>query len=349
MNFAEYLWELLSRPYRPGSELKKWLEAYGVSLDELKDAVFRLRRAWVVGTAEGHALDAHGGDRGMPRLAGEADDSYRRRLEAAYHVYAMGGTMPGMKEALRAMGYPNAVVHELFKDGETGPRRNGQYFYNGSVQHRGGVRWAEFSVKTQVEEGRSFTRQDAVALRGTVARMKPAHTMLAAIVILAALDDYLAMQDAVAHRIAAALGEQLGSYGVHDGFRRDGTRIYGGTFMFDRMAVSVAARPGFAEFSGGRPYGGVIRHSGGGPRWRHTGAMLRVPRVRYDGRQVHSGVSRIWAQNRYGDKLLARTGMIRYSGGFMAHDGRVRRDEGISDGVDIVVRRRGAPIEKWVA
>ena len=127
MTFGEYLWGLLTSALRRSADgdLRKWVDAWGAQLDLAKAAIFKLRRSWLIATAQGQALDVIGQGRKLPRYPGETDDDYRLRLSAAWEIYRRGGTIPGMPEALRLIGYPEADIYELYKDGPVSPFHNG--------------------------------------------------------------------------------------------------------------------------------------------------------------------------------------------------------------------------------
>jgi len=103
-------------PRRSDMDMSKLADATGKLLDDAKLIAFRVRELKFIATAEGAALDLHGIDRKMPRLAGETDASYRRRLLAAYDLYREGGTKAGMKRVLESLGYLEAEVYPLYRE-----------------------------------------------------------------------------------------------------------------------------------------------------------------------------------------------------------------------------------------
>ncbi|GEM_PF-4738089 len=229
MTFGEYLWGLLTSALRRSADgdLRKWVDAWGAQLDLAKAAIFKLRRSWLIATAQGQALDVIGQGRKLPRYPGETDDDYRLRLSAAWEIYRRGGTIPGMQEALRLIGYPEADIYELYKDGPVSPFHNGARLYDGEIKHSGGVRWAEFRITAKVDEGRNVTRTDMAVLMDTVYRLKPARSMPTAMVFDFVFEDYVPSHDGIeidVFFVAHALREEFpwpgeeynGRYG-HDG------------------------------------------------------------------------------------------------------------------------------------
>ncbi len=173
--FGNYFWRLLNRPLKllEDSDTRKWVTALGEMFDGLKQSVFKMRRSWLVATAEGEALDQHGVGRSMPRYPGEKDEYYQRRLLAAFEIYQMGGTIHGTKEVLKQLGYPNTEIYELIRERvyHDGLRR-----YDGTGRHTGATTpWSEFDIIVGVEPGRQFAPADLAVLLDTVKRMKSAH------------------------------------------------------------------------------------------------------------------------------------------------------------------------------
>ena len=89
MNFNDYLWDLLTRPFRREgtSEIKLFFSVVGGLFDRAKQTVFLLRRQWIVLTASEDALRLLGAERGIFRTDSESLANYRRRVSAAYMIY----------------------------------------------------------------------------------------------------------------------------------------------------------------------------------------------------------------------------------------------------------------------
>lgn len=235
MGFSDYLWALLPKSFKgkQDNDASKWVGVLGDSLDTAKAAIFLSRRAWLIATASGNALDNHGRTRGLPRYPGESDDLYRRRLLAAYEIYALGGTSRGIIRALELMGYPHAQVHELYRDGVVTPLHGGTYVYDGQARHRGGVRWAEFRVIMGIEDDRPFTRDDLAVIQAEIYRMKPAHTMPTGLALELDFDEYVPTNDDAEYQVVFvvhALNETFPWPGathagllIHDGVARHDT------------------------------------------------------------------------------------------------------------------------------
>jgi hypothetical protein len=174
--FGDYLWALLSRPYKTaaGTEIERWVGVLGSALDTQKESVFGVRRAWLVQAATGSALDLLGKERGIPRLAGETDATYRARLTAAF--VEQKGTIPALLDAFNTLGFSSAEVEELFR---TDPER-----------------WAEFRVLLSLAEP-AFSGSQRASVLSAVGKLKPAHTALAGLDLEAGVPAGGALEDAL--------------------------------------------------------------------------------------------------------------------------------------------------------
>lgn len=261
MKFGEYLWKLLSSPFKQSEdgELRKWVDVLGETLDEAKLSIFAMRRSWVIATASGQALDLIGRSRKLPRYPGEDDEAYRRRLSAAWEIYRRGGTIPGMQEALRLIGFPDAEIYELYKDGPVSPFHDGTYRYDREVRHKGGVRWAEFRVRARLDDEKALTRTDMAVLMDTIYRVKPARSMPVAIGFDLMFQDFVPHQDGIEIDIlfvAHALREGW----PWKGHRHDGALTHAGGVRYD-TAWDVSALAVHTPLEDRQRAGGVL-HDG---------------------------------------------------------------------------------------
>jgi hypothetical protein len=354
MGFAEYFYYLLHRIFKRGvlqqdNDADKLTRALGPNYDAAQEAIFLVREQALVATATGAALDALGKERGLPRHRDEPDEYYRRRLLSAYSLYQAAGTIPGIKNVLRILGYPNAEIYELYKDGVTQPFHNGQYRYDGTIQHQGGRRWAEFKIITDIEEGRTYTAADVRVLVDAINKVKPAHTKLAAFtlgMIIPAealpLDHELRLATGVQCR--DAFGSQV-THAAQAWVTRDGSRLYNGEIWAEKMQLAMRQSLG-DTFPGARTYAPAFRHDGGGARWKHAGSRIRRGFVVYDGQKQHDGsVSRWTCWARYGDCIVTHNGLRRYNYG-PVHDGKIARTMGANESFGLRLKRQGQVIEE---
>lgn len=178
--FAPYFWFLLTKPFKRSppddqTEIRRTVEVLASLFDDAKAAIFRVRRAWTTKVAPDAALDLIGADRDLRRLPGEDTEAYRARLLSAFDLYQQGGTVPGMVLAMDLLGY-SAKVEEP----RTPRQYDGSFVHGGSVRY-GEVEWALFTVS--LDPGVSITLERLELILRTIHRWKPAHTMLAYLVL----------------------------------------------------------------------------------------------------------------------------------------------------------------------
>lgn len=152
--FREYVWELLTRPFR--KENSVMIASYalftGAMLDDVKACIFRLRRQWLVATASERSLRLLGAERGIYRYDDEPLEIFRNRVQGAYEIYAYGGTLPGMIRALQMLGYEPDIRERT-------------------------TTWAHFTILIPLEITDGFTPEEYRRLRAMVWLMKSAHTL----------------------------------------------------------------------------------------------------------------------------------------------------------------------------
>ncbi|ALA68841.1 hypothetical protein GT50_00595 [Geobacillus stearothermophilus 10] len=178
------------KPRKEDMDLFKLTGVIGKMLDDAKLAIFRVRELKFILTSEGRALDLHGVDRKMPRLAGESDESYRKRLLAAYDLYREGGTEPGMKRVLESLGYPNAEIYPLYREKYKFHFHDGQMFMDGSrtmtakeesanVEYL--AKWSQFIIYLNASD-EALLQRDRERLLHMVNKAKPIESRLYAFV-----------------------------------------------------------------------------------------------------------------------------------------------------------------------
>jgi len=344
MTFAEYFWYLLHRVFKRASDADKLAKALGTNYDDLQEVIFQAREQALVATATGKALDELGRERGLIRYQGESDELYRRRLLMAYSFYNSSGAAESVRRVLSVLGYANAQIHELYKDGCVYPLFNGQYRHDGAVKHTGGVRWSEFKIISGLDEDRHYTANDARRLVNAVNRIKPAHTKLAAFALDMGLGpDYFEFKDSVALAGGLAMTDSAaGSQDDHRGvLKHDGQALYNAWAMADRMDLSINVRSVAVEVLPGTHTYAAWRHDGSGARWRHAGSKIRSPRQVYNRALTHAGFSRWVTWSRYGDKVAVHNGVRRYNYGRVQDGIALRGGAGVNDELQLVLKRRG--------
>ena len=154
--FGKELLNALTRPFKldENNECYKWVQMLGSLLDEGKECIFNVRRLWFLSYSYGKVLDIRGEERDLSRWYGESDESYKKRLEGAFALYAAGGTLPGMTKALKQIGYGDVDILE-----------------------RSGPTWAHFLLTFEFYFGQAMAKREWDILNFSIWRMKPAHTM----------------------------------------------------------------------------------------------------------------------------------------------------------------------------
>jgi hypothetical protein len=107
--FNDYLWSLLTRPFKVGEDTtgaQNYTNVLGSILDDAKAALFLMRRAWYLKTAPVAALPIIGAGLKMPQFVNESDEDYRNRLIGAFDWYYWMGTKKGV---LKAISYITSV------------------------------------------------------------------------------------------------------------------------------------------------------------------------------------------------------------------------------------------------
>lgn len=172
MGFSDYFYYLMHRVFKrapqPDSDADKLTKALGPNYDEAMESIFKLREQSMVITAEGKGLDKHGKDRLLPRYGGESDEAYRLRLLNAFSIHSQVGSEPSMAEAFNRLGFSEAQIIEMK---QVDP-----------------ARWAEFRVEVKIPES-GFSEVDRTSFLNTIRKMKPAHTKLASLDLVATPTD----------------------------------------------------------------------------------------------------------------------------------------------------------------
>lgn len=236
MNFAEYLYHLAHAVFKRSekdSDIDRFAQAIGPNYDDVMETIFLLREQALVATATGKALDVLGKERNMLRYPDEEDDLYRARLLSAYRIYSADGTIPGITEILRLIGYPNAKLNELFKLGIIVPKFDGTHYYTGETVHKGGSRWSEFTVSLGIDDSRSLARKDMELLRRTISQAKPAHTKLVGMILDLNFKDWVKATETAVIGLSQTLSDAF----IRAGFRHNNQVAFGGVLQHDRRFV----------------------------------------------------------------------------------------------------------------
>lgn len=118
--FRDYLWHLAHKVIKGAdqetSDTYKLFSACGKVLDDLKQAIFEVRRQAFILTAKGKGLDAIGRVRRMHRYPDETDEQYAERLISKREISEYAGTAYGLSQSIRSLGYNRVKIVPVYLD-----------------------------------------------------------------------------------------------------------------------------------------------------------------------------------------------------------------------------------------
>jgi hypothetical protein len=161
MKFSDYIWALAhiifrKKPKEDRGTKKFFKNVIGGEVEEAETNIYGMREQMLIWTATGSYLDELGKSRKIYREAEESDDDYRVRILDAWNLYAMGGTTPGMENALAKIGYEEVTVYPFYLDGPNSPR------------------WAEFMIEIDPETYPDMTEEEHQQVMDVIDRQRPA-------------------------------------------------------------------------------------------------------------------------------------------------------------------------------
>ena len=117
--FGEYMFYLLSTPFKQADKKKnQWyifFKTVGELFDANKAAFQTARKESMVKTARVVMLPEHGADRGLSRYEGEAWENYRIRIMMYAATCELGGTDVGTRQAVEALGFADVKTVPYYK------------------------------------------------------------------------------------------------------------------------------------------------------------------------------------------------------------------------------------------
>lgn len=113
-NFAEYMFALLSTPFKrcKKSINQFWIfiKVIGKLFDEAQEAIYKTQRQMMILSCDDVLLDVYGDDYDLPRLNGESTENYRKRLIWKKKTAQLAGTKKGIEAVLESLGYGLSVI-----------------------------------------------------------------------------------------------------------------------------------------------------------------------------------------------------------------------------------------------
>lgn len=115
--FGEYMQYLLPSAFKRQKKTNQMLKYCGIiggMYDTLLQYALRLREESIIATCSPEMLEVFGRDYDMPRLLGETDNIYRRRLQMKALIAEKAGTEHGILYALASVGCDNCTITPLY-------------------------------------------------------------------------------------------------------------------------------------------------------------------------------------------------------------------------------------------
>lgn len=157
--FGDYMFSLLPSPLqrkKHTNQFRIFFAVIGEVFDGLKQDIFRLRRETNIRTCSAALLYIYAAERDMPRLKGESEENFRKRLQMKWEVAQLAGSQAGIKCALQMIGYSDCDIVPLYITDA--------------------ARWAEITIIFPTDIDRDYT-VDFAAIRNEVMKVKRASTL----------------------------------------------------------------------------------------------------------------------------------------------------------------------------
>lgn len=215
----------------------------------------------------------------------------RNVIAATPQIRRHRGTVWAVREALRAVGYADALIDEglppLTHDGAT--------LYNGVDDYSGGSRWALFRVVADIGEDRGVGGDELERLLRLVGQAKPVRSVLREVAYRAAVADEFALEDEHRMTVRQRLAEVRPA-----GRRYDGALLHNQATVLPRRAQRFDGsfwHDGESSYDGLKPHHDWLVH---GERydnaWDDMAAVVRAGfedrlavEALHDGRAAHEG------------------------------------------------------------
>jgi P2-related tail formation protein len=148
----------------------------------------------------------------------QTESERREVIKKAIELHRYKGTPWSIKEALKAIGYYNAVINEDFEDDEI--YHDSIHTYNGT-QLYGPGHWADFSVLLDIGSTQGITAQTAAAAVALINEYKNVRSRLRYVSYAGTIQEYMSeVTETLTVSVISNLGDALGYY-------HDATYLYG--------------------------------------------------------------------------------------------------------------------------
>lgn len=113
-DYMQYLLPSAFKRQKKHNQLLIYCRVIGRLYDSLLQSTLRLREETIIATCSPEILEVFGNDYDMPRMQGETNDMYRRRLQMKALVAETAGTQKGILYALASVGYDNCTITPFY-------------------------------------------------------------------------------------------------------------------------------------------------------------------------------------------------------------------------------------------
>lgn len=153
----------------------------------------------------------------------QTEEAKREVIKKAIELHRFKGTPWSIKEALKAIGYYNAVIQE---------RLINPIYYDGTFTHNGSQfygpgHWADFRVIIDLGNNSGIDAQSAADAVALINEYKNVRSRLRDVSYMATIQEYLPMTEEFVVNVECNILDSFGAY--HDNvYLYDGTNTYGG-------------------------------------------------------------------------------------------------------------------------
>lgn len=115
--FAEYIQYLMPSAFKrqkKDNQLIIYAKVIGGLYDDLLQYILRLREETILETCSHEMLEIFGNDYDMPRMQGETNEMYRKRLQMKALIAESAGTQQGILYALTSVGYDRCTITPFY-------------------------------------------------------------------------------------------------------------------------------------------------------------------------------------------------------------------------------------------
>lgn len=166
----------------------------------------------------------------------QTETEKRNIIKKSIELHRYKGTAWAINEAIKSFGYKDVEIEEQMPD----VKYDGQYYYAGTEDYMGGVRWALFKVLIDIGESKSLSASNIQRLVALIKKYKNVRSHLKDITFKSTVEDYF---DSLADLFSSILSytqEDIKPWGVrYDGsifYNQATEKTYNGSLKHDAVA-----------------------------------------------------------------------------------------------------------------